>query len=236
MSAATDSPTPNAVVRFRLRTLLWLTTALAVLAAIAGPYFRLQSPEGQRALLLYWAFVGLFTSAGCWHAWRGLWKRVGGAGRLDFIMWLAPRRYWGPLPRAARNVMLIACCFVLVMTFSRGLVEDARVQRLGWGLVGSIVLIHGMIIGWLMSFLPSPVRLHVNGIIIGKQRIPWAHVRSAEWAWSRTDVVRLSLLDGDFYASVPRELRAVVEQYLRTKTTFIGRSVLEGSAHLAPGQ
>lgn len=44
--------TNEGAVRYRLRTLPWATTALAVLAAVGGSFCRSASPAGQARLLL----------------------------------------------------------------------------------------------------------------------------------------------------------------------------------------
>jgi hypothetical protein len=56
-------PKDDTVLRFQLRTLLGATLALAVLAALAGWYYRGQTPTAQRVLLIVWSLTLLWAVA-----------------------------------------------------------------------------------------------------------------------------------------------------------------------------
>jgi hypothetical protein len=219
----TDALTPpDPVVRFRIRSLIGVTTGLACLAAVAGPYLRSQPVEVQTALIIYWCMVTVCSMVGLWRAWRGLWTCRAGDAPVDFVLWLAPRRFWAPTFTWLNRGFQILCCIVW-LTFHSKLVAE-RVRSGSWSTpwLAWLSLIDGMLIGcWLLVFLRKPVRLTAAGVLMGKQRIPWIYIRTAEWAYSRPGVLRLHRLDGDIYAAVSEESHAAVEEYVRRRTHFI---------------
>jgi hypothetical protein len=222
-----------------MRTLLWATAVLAVVAAIAGPYLRSQSRLGQSILLTYWSCIAAFAVVALWHNWRGMWRQPPNAGSVDFILWSAPKRFWGP-PRIVCNVALsILTSVVFVGITSQDVVRRIANGTYGWpSLIWACLLSGWVVAGSIMWMFPNPVRFATAGVLMGKTIIPWTHIRAAAWALGRTGVVRLHRSwDGDIYASAPQELRREVESYLRQRTTFIGGAVVDGdSAHnLAPG-
>jgi hypothetical protein len=228
MTQTPDATPPDAVVRFRTRTLVWLTTVAAILAAIAGPYFRSQSSDGQIVLLTFWLYVAAFAAFSVWRQWRGMWRQPRGAGAVDFILWQAPKRYWG----WPRTVFLTALSIVGCVLFVGYSTKDAMAQiqsaRIDWFWLVLRCWLCGMVVGsGLLWLLPKPVRFCTAGVWIGDKAIPWTHIRSAEWAWSRPGVVRLHRLEDDVYAQAPMEVRRDVEAYLRQRTTFINPTTIE---------
>jgi len=181
--------------------------------------------------------MGVIAVWSVWHNWRDMWKQPPSAGSIDFILWLAPKRWWG-LPRTVVMTLLaVLTCLVFVSFISKLLMEQLQSGRASWAHVLTQLIFAGMVVSSSLRWLiPQPVRFCTAGVLMGKTAIPWAHIRSAEWAWSRPGVLRLHRLDGDLYAAAPRVLGAEVETYLRQRTQFIGRSTMNAAAHdLAPG-
>jgi hypothetical protein len=239
MTELQHSPTPNAVVRFRMRAMIWATTVVAILAAIAGPYFRIQTREGQLILLSLWSCIAVTAVWSVWRNWRGMWKLPAGAGSIDFILWLAAKRWWGTPRTLAMTLFAICTCVFFVGLMSKMMMSDIQSGRMSWIPLGFQVFLSGTIVaGSLRWLLPEPIRFCTAGVLMGTTAIPWAHIRSAEWAWNRPGVLRLHRLDGDIYAAAPAELRREVEEYLRQRTAFIGEATsdADGAHNLAPGQ
>ncbi len=227
-------PLPDPVLRFRVRSLLWLTTGVAVLTAIAAPFYRRQTAVAQNSLLVCWFLMALFSGLGLWRARRNLWQRSLAAGPTDFIFWSAPRWSWGVLTPKTGRIVGGSLWIALMAANSFGLAKKAELQSRNWDWWPSVIFagcMYGLIMaGGLMNFLPAPLCFCGKGIATARQVIRWHYIRWAKWI--RPGVVRLHRFDGDLYASVPRESRDAFEAYLREKTNFVGEEL--GAAEFAP--
>ena len=75
MSEKLNQPPPDPVLRFRMRTMIAVTSVLAVLAAIAGPYYRSVDREaGRQGLLIFWSFIVLGSGVSFWMRVKESWR------------------------------------------------------------------------------------------------------------------------------------------------------------------
>jgi hypothetical protein len=229
-----DAPLPTSppeqVVRFRMQTLLAVTAVVAVLAAIAGPFYRRQTPEAQYVLLIYWACAAIGASLGMFITWRSSWKLPERAGTLTCVLWIHGRGF------GVRSRLVTAAFFLffwlgfLAFQSYAVAIDHASMMR-SWFLVIK-GLAHGMMMsGFLMIFVPRPFYLCENGVAMGPVVIPWNYIRSAQWVATNRSVLRLHRLDGDLFVRVPDQLRDGVTKLVAERTRFEGET-----AHLAPGQ
>jgi hypothetical protein len=221
---------PEQVVRFRIRTLLAVTAAVAVLSAIAAPYYRRQPPESQQLLLNYWACLGLTAVFSVYFAWRGSWRLCPKAGAVLCVLWSNGRSGLNFLsrPKATAAFFLFWMGFIGFYSFTTASRPDTT--RMWY--VAITGLAHGMMMGgFLMVFVPHPFYLCENGVSIGKWVLPWHYIRSAEWVATNRSVLRLHRFDGDLFVRVPDYLRDGVQKLVAERTRFVGETV-----HLAPGQ
>lgn len=223
----------NPVLQFRLRALIGATTAVAVLAAIAGPYYRSQPPERQSALLVYWSCIVVFTGVGLWTSWRDLWRVPREAGAVRYLLWVTRGKYslfhrW-PGQAAVLLAWLVLISFnsvTMSVMHSPGLPNAPRMytvmSRVGAGMTLLTGVGYGIATGALvMGLLRRPVFLTDNGVSQGTRGTAWRHVRFAKWATNRPGVLRISWTFGDLYADPPPRQRDEIESFLRQRTTFL---------------
>jgi hypothetical protein len=213
MSDTTETPTLDPVVRFRVRTLLGVTTALAILAAIAGPYYRTASSDAQPRLLTLWFTILLAGIASFWLRLRDHLRRDP-ALNVRFVVYY---RKDGS-PRAGIIVKAIFCFGVFIWT---AVVSISITEAQGTVLFG---LREGFVIGVVVSgaifgLIRQPMALCDEGIPMGKGRtIPWKYIRYAVWMPESPDVLKLRRYDGDLYVEVPASIRDEVEAFVGART------------------
>ncbi|MCC6491896.1 MAG: hypothetical protein IT424_02625 [Pirellulales bacterium] len=199
-------------VRFRLRTLLWTTTALAVLAAVAGPLYRRAPAEGQTRLLIHWsALLAVTGLAYCSHQ-RDYARRHGGRA-VRFVVWETSRS-----GRPARGVwgslwLALVVCWIGVTSHAVALEQHSPWESLGSSLVPGLVAA-----GLIFFYSRRALFLCDDGMPLAKNCfVPWGHVHSVETVSGRPTVLKLGRLDGDVYIEVPADMRAALEEFLREK-------------------
>jgi hypothetical protein len=230
MSEEPLQSTPEPTIRFRLRTVLTATTALALLAAATGALARSVPAESRSSVLTQWGFdvAGIVLAAG-WH-WRQRRRDVRAAGEVRFIL-----RQSKPLRGAWRRLPLLWTLFLLIP--AGRLLETVNPGSTGgpkpWGLVlgESVVMLPfiSVAVSQVISFVMSlrPVSLSENGLLAGGEFIGWHHVSTVRWhalfrnqlefsTWSTA--VRYSLI-------APPWLRDKVETLVRTKTCLADVSI-----------
>ncbi len=223
MSDATPTPLRDPILRFRVRSLLWLTTGVAILTTILTPFYRRQSPVVQKSLLITWTLMSIFTAIGLWWSRRSLWQRSADNGATDFLLWSAPQWRLGLLSGARGNFTFGILWIIYCVVASFGAVKDADFKSKQPGWHASLVFT-GCFTGLLLAagfstLLPTPIRFHEKGVSLAKHTIPWHFIRSAKWI--RPGVIRLHRLDGDLFVSVPSESRPAFEAYLHEKTKLV---------------
>jgi hypothetical protein len=219
MSDASSLPKPDTTLRFRMRTLLQLTAIVAVIAAITGPFYRSKTPEAQTALVWFWSFVIMSAVANALLKWRRAWRRPGVLRPTDFVLrWTTPR-VWSPVAVGMLNAASVAAMGMFLALYSQTVA-----QRAADGSPGFMGLLLGTIAGrWLIDLAGKPVFLSESGVTFDGHLTPWERVWSAEWAWSRTEVLRLRLGSGAMYAIAARDEQEAVEQYVSARANFLGR-------------
>jgi hypothetical protein len=239
-AAPLRKPPPGPASGFRLKTLLGLTAVMAVLAAIAGPVLRAQSPEAETHLLLYWFVVVVFAGASVWQRWRSMWRVSAEAGVVRFVAWSAPRP-----GQISQNVIgavaaVAVLLFVIAMNSFQFIIMNDRAP-LAAVAVTSLLRggFDGFVIGCiLVRFMKAPVSLCEGGIVERNRFISWHSIRYAEWVGGSPNVMMLCRIEigvrrfrEEIFIVVPTTDREMLEALVLTKT-MIRRHPL--SAHEKP--
>jgi hypothetical protein len=221
-----SAPTQNPALRFRLHAMLGLTTVVALLAAIAGPYYRVQSPDVQSQLAMYWSTLGVCTAGGLWYRWRSMGKAPTTAGEVRFLVWSATkqhRRSWSLFLAVLAIVGWVAFIALQTHNFVRRMERPTIVAFLGTSIGNGIY--HGLLTGgWFIFLLRTPTYLCENGVAFGRYFAPWKYIRHAEWLEKAPDVMKFRRLDGDIYIAVSERDGPNVEAFVREKTALLGHS------------
>jgi hypothetical protein len=214
-------------LRFRLPAMIAAMTLLALLAALAGPFFRQQTAVAQRSLLAYW-LVTIAVAIGAF-AWR--WRRMTTPNPLmGMAYWQVTlvRRSWRR-DVAVRAGIIVFLAFWLAweaMQFVR--IHD----RFAQGLVSRTfaVAVRGSVIGWLIGLglaprlLKRPAFICQRGLwTFGKPEAFWSKLTAWQWLSDRPGVMKLSETktsgrSRELFVAIPAELRLAVEDYVREKT------------------
>jgi hypothetical protein len=220
MSDASQLPKPDPALRFRVRTLLQLTAIVAVVAAIAGPFYRSKTPEAQAGLVWFWSFVAMSAAANAGAKWRRVWRRPDAPRPTEFVLRWTSSRIWNPVAVGVLNAASVLAMGMFLALFSETIALRPD------GSPGFMGLLVGVFVGrWLVDLAGKPVFLSEGGASFDGHLTPWERVTSAEWAWSRTAVLRLRLGSGAMYAIAARDEQEAVEQYVSARANFLGRRV-----------
>lgn len=190
-SAPASPSVDRPVLRYQLRTLLWITTILAVLAAVAGAFYRSVDPPARIKLLSLWSIVLVMAGVSYWlrireatRAWRGQ--------DVRFVVLSATSK------RAARRLALalwglLLAGFVCLVSYLAVLDEWHQILWEG-AFLGSAIA------GVIFAFSRSPLLLCEAGIPIGPGTVvPWRYIRYAQWVKGRPNVLKLRRFDGDIF-------------------------------------
>lgn len=211
-----------------MRTMIAVTSALAVLAAIAGPYYRsVDSEAGRRGLLIFWSFIVLGSGVSFWMRMKESW-RVPANCRFRYLVYARGkyrRGVWSTLWSILLGLLLVGGIILFSRTAAIGPRGGFSSARPTANLLSSPLYL-GMLTGsWtaalIFSFVRRPMFLCEEGVPLGKATLaPWKYVRHAEWQTDRPETLKLHRLDGDIYLDVPNDVRAEVEAFVRGKTQF----------------
>ena len=212
-------------LRFRLPAVLAAMTLLALLAALAGPFFRQQTAVAQQSLLAYW-LVTIAVAIGAF-AWR--WRRMTTPSPLmGMAYWQVTlvRRSWRR-DVAVRAGIIAFLAFWLAweaMQFVR--IHDRFVD----GPISFGIAIRGAFSGWVvgLGFVPRllkrPAFICQRGLwTFGKREAFWSKLTAWQWLSDRPGVMKLSETktygrSRELFIAIPAELRLAVEDYVREKT------------------
>lgn len=229
MSEAQTQPPPDPVLRFRMRTMIAVTSVLAVLAAIAGPYYRSVDHEsGRRCLLILWSLIVLSSGASLWLRVKESWRVPKGCHFRCLVF--ARGRFRKGVWSTVWNILVCLLILASVVFYSRAAEIGSRSNLPATRPLAAIYgspLMQGLLVGsWtaavIFSFVRRPMFVCEEGIPLGKNYVaPWRYVRHAEWQTDRPETLKLHRLDGDIYLDVPKDVRAEVEAFVRWKTQFI---------------
>ncbi len=213
-------------IRFRLPALLAVMTLLALLAALAGPYFRRQSEVAQQSLVAFWAMMLVAACATLVWQWRRMMTPNRLMGTVHWRVTVDWRRSWiNPAVRIAAFAALV----LLLTSEAEHVVRQT--DRFAGGLSSRWVnvSVRGIIKGLMLGFFLLPVLLKQSAFICERgvwslrRELVWSKVREWEWLPNRPGVLRLrevrvSRFRGDVFLAVPAEFRAAIEDFVREKT------------------
>jgi hypothetical protein len=229
MSEELNQPPINPTIRFRLRTMLAATTVLAVLAAIAGPYYRsVENDAARRSLLILWSLTLVGAAISIWMRIRESW-RLASNFQIRYIVYARGSRRPGRWSLLC-SIGLCALLGLAVAFYSHAAVLESRETIPPTRLMSQVTrstVVHGLILGsWtaalIFSLVRRPMFLCEEGIPLGKVTFaPWKYIRHAEWQTDRSNSLKLHRLDGDIYVDVPNDVRNEVEAFVRGKTQFV---------------
>ncbi|WP_152101349.1 hypothetical protein [Lacipirellula parvula] len=229
MSIEPQPTPPSHAYRFPLRTLLVLTTTLAIIAAIAGTYYRsVESEAARNKLIGSWSLFSVFVAGSLfargWEAWRA------SAGReVRYIVHARGRRRQGRWS----TISTAACCLAVGLWIAVGsygvvletqqgfgqrspLIEFALIPLHNFGIIGAATS------ALIFSLIRRPMFLCEEGVPLRSDYlIPWNHIVHAEWQTDRPATLKLHQVTDDVYLDVPIALRAEIEQFVRGKIRFI---------------
>lgn len=204
----------NPRMQFGLRTLLITVTVFAVLAAIAGPFYRRQTPEAQSSLLSFWGSILLCAAAVFFWNIRFAFIIPPSAGRLHYLLSYGWRLDLSPVLRVVWFSITIVGLFVWIAVLSVASSSGAtgRLVALEYGISMGVLLgcvIHG--------FLRRPAPVCENGLVWRGELVPWRYIRAVEWLMDRSGFCRLRRYDGDIVVIVPLPLREEFDGFLRER-------------------
>jgi hypothetical protein len=217
MADTIETPQADPVVRFRLRTMLQATTVIAVLAAIAGPYYRSVDADAQRRLLIFWSMLMLCTGVTfLWRLREGWTRRLRTEARYVVYSTNGKSRRRRSVTRVFMVVALLGC----YASASHNVATEPKRSTIGE--VGESIY-GGLFVGlissaMLISFVRRPLFLTERGIPLATRHfVPWHWIHSAQWLPNQPNVMKLRRLAGDVLIEVSAENREQVEAFIREK-------------------
>ena len=220
---------PDPVLRFRMRTMIAVTSVLAVLAAIAGPYYRSVDHEaGRRCLLILWSLIVLSSGVSFWLIVKKSWRVPEGC-HFRYLVF-ARGRFRKGVWSTVWNILVCLLVLAAAVFYSHAAEIRSRSNLPATRPLAAIYgspLMQGILVGsWtaaaIFSFVRRPRFVCEEGIPLGKNYVaPWKYIRHAEWQTDRPETLKLHRLDGDIYLDVPNDVRAEVEEFVRGKTLFV---------------
>jgi hypothetical protein len=199
---------PDPVVRFRMRTLMHGTTVLAVLAALAGPFYRSVDADRQRSLLVFWASLLLCTGTFLWWRLREA-LRWRSRQAVRFVVYASNGK--SPIRRTIFSIFVPFILLALYAGASRDIAQGPKRSLVG-DTQGAVYqgFVFGMITsGLLFRFVRPPMFLTERGIPLAKNNfVPWHWIRAAKWMPNRPSVMILRRLEwGYLHRSAERQPR-----------------------------
>lgn len=213
-------------MRFRLPAMIAVMTLLALLAALAGPFFRQQSAVAQRSLVAYWLVT--LVVAICGFAWR--WRLITTAnplmGTAHWQVTLVSRRRWlGIAVRVGAFAALAAWLgseATKVVQFHDRFANDPMSRWIA-------VAMRGTLMGWIAGIVIAPALLNrpaficTRGVWALGNEFVWSKLAAWQWLPDRPGVMKLSEAktygrQRELCIAIPAELRLAVEDYVREKT------------------
>ena len=224
--ASADNSNRGTGVRFRLPALLAVMSLLALLAAIAGPYFRQQSALAQRSLATYWIIAAMVAIASWAWRWRRMTTPPPLMGTVHWRVTLVWGRAWpGPTVRLA----ILATVAIGLVLGTRHIVGAADRIADGFFSPWLLVVLNGTVLGVtfggaMLPLIPKqPAFICDRGVWSVHRETIWSKLKAWEWKPDNPGVLRLSevhstRLHGHLFLAVLAEFRDAVEAFVREKT------------------
>lgn len=193
-------PNLQRVVRFPLRALLALTTAVALVAAAAGPVFRGVTLEGVARILVAWmAPLGMTAFLYTRHLKDASRLHCGMTVRFVVLHCVCHggwRRWFLPSQGGALILAWVGASSYLAALAFEGI--NAALHLSVW---------QGIAMAWLVfSISRRPLFLCEEGIPLKRKLIvPWHWIRSVDAVEGRPNVIRLRRWTSDIYIEAPDE-------------------------------
>ena len=226
MSEEQNQLLPDPVVRFRMRTIIFVTTALAAAAAAVGLLFRRLTPVAQAALLVEWGVTSAFILLFAGRRWQLYVYGVRAAGPVRFV--LRHRREWAHgLSRLPIFWTILAIGLLggywqsverAVAGESRGSMEAFFRSLLTAPLLcaAGVFIMNGIASGRV-------VRLCEHGLRAAGEFKDWRQVSIAQWSDHDHGAMLISTWTErrGYELFVPSSMRGEVEAFLQLKTHFV---------------
>jgi len=222
--ALSDNLDRVTAIRFRLPALLAVMTLLALLAALAGPFFRRQPLEVQQSLAASWAITLAIGGAAFVRRWRAMMSPKPLMGRAHWRVTLLRRRRWhDPTVRVAAVALMLTwlsseASQVTIMTdrFASGTTSR-------WMAVAVRGILMGVLLGYVLLplLIKRPAFICDRGVWSLRREVVWSKLSGWRWETARPGVLRLTerlAPRGDLLLAVPAEFRDAVEAFIREKT------------------
>lgn len=222
MSEESNQPPPDPAIRFRMRSILAVTTILAIAAAIAAPYYRQLDSAGRQYLATLWLMIGL---AGAFH-WlllhllsRRTPSKAGNYRFSSFATWsyrLTRGRlshwYWPLAVTMGLYLLGLAVVAVQLSIFSADSTVTSALSLVypaTWGIgLGAACSTA------IQALVPLRVRVHDNGIVVYGILRRWAWFSGFDLISQPRSIARLHgrLLHGDLCLDfVPEQQPSLAE-------------------------
>ncbi|MBA4107751.1 MAG: hypothetical protein C0485_18615 [Pirellula sp.] len=213
-------------VRFRLPALLAAMSLLALLAALAGPYFRQQSTLAQGSLSAYWGMAAMAAIASWAWRWRRMTTPPPQMGAVHWRVTLVWGRAW-PGPTIRLSILAAAAMWLV---FGTGhIVGAANRFPDGFSSPWTLAIINGTVMGFTLGGAMLPLLPKQPAFVC--DRGVWSVHRQTVWnklkAWQRRSdkpgvmqltEVHSTRLHGHLFLAVPTKRRAAIEAFVREKT------------------
>jgi hypothetical protein len=213
-------------LRFRVPAMIAAMTLLALLAALAGPFFRQQSAAGQRSLVAYWLVTLAVAIGGFAWRWRLMSTPNTLMGTVHWQATLVSRRWWLGI---VWRVGALAALAAWLGSEARNVVElhdrFANGPMSRW----MAVALRGTFMGWIAGIgiapwlLKRPAFICTRGVSALGKEVMWSKLATWQWLPDRPGVMKLTEAkiygrQRELFIAIPAELRLAVEEYVREKT------------------
>jgi hypothetical protein len=226
MSDVDHQPPPDPVLRFRLRTIIAATTALAATAAAVGLLFRRLTPGAQSALLVEWGVTLAFILVFAGRRWQLYVRGVHDAGPVRFV--LRHKRQWAqgltrlPIIWTLIAIGLLADYWQSVERAVAGESYDSLEAFFKRLLMAPLLCAAGIFI-IIRAASGRPIRLCEQGLLTGGEFKDWRLVSIAQWSDTDHGALLISTWTErqGYELFVPPSIRGEVEAFLQLKTHFV---------------
>ena len=224
-------------IRYDLRRLLLTTTALAILAAVAGPVYRQAVPEARSSLLAMWTGALGVVTAYLLMRWRAHARRTYFAGSVRYRLARpdVPRHLlrWALIPWSALLAYSTATIVAISYSASRSSLQPPLAMgAFAGGLLGFLFIAAAHFL-YQPLVRKQPIAMCEDGVIIANRVIPWTSVVRTWQHHLYPSWLMLSTWTRSYAAEVPAHLHEEIEAFVREKTAF---TLFDDDDQLTPGQ